>query len=246
MTARTLMAALASLVLGATACADNPILEPDEHVEVDVSFALSAEHLSTLTTLEVEVEVTDPDGVAYTDFESVTAEFLMEGETEWRSVDLTYHDGHYSSDMMFYNSGEYEARVVALPHGSDHSETIYEHADHLDVERIHKEVGEYVVEFESFPGHLHEGDSAEVKFWVMGEGSAPGSMSAMGGMAANIHVTHGDGHSEQHRATEHDMGVYEAMHMFDEAGEAKVMMDFTDDHGEHHEVEFHVPVSDVH
>lgn len=46
--------------------------------------------------------------------------------------------------------------------------------DHMEVGRAHQEVGGFRVEFETFPGRLHEGTEATVRFWVM---EAPSSSS---------------------------------------------------------------------
>ena len=233
-------------LVGAAACADNPILEPDIHAEdLDVELEFSLAELATLTEMEVEVSVTDDDGAPYIDFESVAFEFRLEGEEAWAAVELVLHDGHFTAEQMFYTSGEYETRVTAMRHGSDHTETIFQAGEHLEVERIHMEVGEFRVEMETFPGHIDEGDEAEVRFWITEAGSDGHTGGhAMGGLEAEIHLTHGEtGASMQHMGAEHSEGVYEAEHHFDEAGVMEISIDFEDAHGDHHEAAFHVPVS---
>lgn len=233
----------------AAACADNPILSPDAHddeLEVEVSF--SEEHLATLTGVEVEVRITDRDGAPVTDLDDVAVESRLEGEDEWSTLDLDFHDGHFSAEHMFYSSGEYEVRVVARRPGGDHADVIHERPGHLEVERVHREVGPYRVEMETYPGHLHEGDEAEVRFWVgTGGGDGHGGMSPMHGLDATVQIMHGgSGGSEvSHMADEHDPGVYEVHHTFDEHGEAEVHMGFDDGNG-HHEVAFALPVDEGH
>ena len=234
------------VLIAVAACTDNPILEPDVHAEdLDVALSFSVEELVTLTEMEVEVEITNHEGVPFTDFEMVGFEYRMEGETEWETTELELHEGHFSADHMFFSSGEYEVRVTGTRHGADHSETLFEQGEHAEVERIHMEAGEYRIEMETFPGRIHEGDEAEVRFWVAELGTDGHSGGhGMGGLNAQIHLSHdASGSTQQHMADEHEDGVYEAMHLFDEAGEFEVMMSFQDEHGDTHEAAFHVPVS---
>ncbi len=238
------VAPLALAVVAAAGCEDNPILSPDSHdEEYNVAFSLSAEEISTLTEYEVEVVISDHDGAPVTEFEVVAFEYRMEGAQEWSSTELEFHGGHFSAEHMFYSSGEYEMRVVAQAHGAQHAEPIYEHDGHLPVERIHMAVGEYRVEMETFPGHVHEGDEAEVKFWVIEAAGGHG----MGGLSASIHMDHEQsGQSTTHGAEEHAEGVYEALHTFAEHGETEVMIEFMDGHGENHQAAFHVRVAEIH
>lgn len=246
------LALLGFLGLGAAAaCADNPVLAPDPHEEdVAVTVAFSEEHLATLTDMEVEVTITESSGAPATDFEMVALETRRVGEEAWSTRELELHDGRFGAQHMFYSSGEYAVRVVGQRHGADHADILFERGQHLAVERIHREVGEYRIEMETFPGHLHEGDTAEVRFWAMsnepGSGHGPG-MSPMGGLAPTIGMTHaGSGAGASHMGEEHEPGVYEAIHTFAEHGEVEITMGFDDDHGEHHEVVFNVPVDDNH
>ena len=237
-----------ALLTGA-ACVDNPVLAPhDDHgEELDVALTFSEQHLATLTELEIEVEITGHDGASYTDFIAVAVEFKLEGEESWVARELELHGSHFSAEHTFYSSGDYEARVVAQRHGADHSETIFERDGHLEVERIHKEVGEYRIEMETFPGHLHEGDEAEVKFWILEASDGQGSGHSIGGLTADIHLSHvASGDSMSYRAEEHTTGVYEAHHVFAEHGETEVMIEFEDEHGAHHTAAFRVHVDDSH
>ncbi len=244
---RTSYVLMALGVAALAACEDNPVLQPDVHDEdLEVAVSFSDEHLATLSEMEVEVAITDHDGVPVTDFELVAAEMKLEDEDEWVPLELTLHDGHFSAPHMFYSSGEYNLRVVAQRHGADHAETIYTRNEQLEVERIHMDVGPYRVEMETFPGHVHEGDDAEVKFWVLREGGG-GPMMGMGGLAATIQLHHeASGVTAEHMADEHESGVYEAHHTFTEHGETEVGIGFDDGTGGHHEALFHVPVSENH
>jgi hypothetical protein len=228
----------------AAGCEANPILEPDPHDEFDVELTFSDTHLATLTAVEVEVGITDHDGISVTDFEFVAFEHRLGGSTEWTAEALTLHEGHYAADVVFHSSGDHEMRIVAQSHGSDHGDVIYEGAD-VAVERVHTEVAGYRVEFETYPGRVHAGEEAEVKFWI----SEVMDGHAMGGMMAEIHVEHhATGSAMDHHADEHDMGVYEAMHTFAEHGETEVTIEFDDGHGhgELHHAAFHVDVGEAH
>ena len=79
----------------------------------------------------------------------------------------------------------------------------------------------YRVEFESFPGHIHEGSAAEMRFWVMeAEKNAAGERPPITGLtAARIHCLTGSNAEEFHAVTEIEPGVYQAEHSFTEAGE---------------------------
>lgn len=241
---KTIRTGLMALALVATAaCADNPVLAPDVHEEFDVEVSFSEASLSTLTTIEVEVAVADHEGSPVTEFELVELEYRMEGAEAWTTQALGLHDGHFSASFTFHSSGEYEARVRAQAHGADHAETIHEVAGHLEVERIHRIVSEYRVEMETYPGEVHEGAEADVKFWVTE--SADGHH--MGGMTAEIHLAHvSTANSMTHAADEHAEGIYETHHTFGEHGETEVTLDFLDGHGEHHEASFHVIVNEAH
>ncbi len=201
----------------------------------------------TLTETEVEVRVHSSDAALFTDFSSIAVEVRREGETEWEAVELSLHDDHFSAEMMFFSSGEYEGRVVATVTGSTDLITLYETVDHLHVERIHQEVGDYVVEFETFPGHLREGETVEVKFWVH-EASADGHGHghAVGGLTPDIQCTDADGTMEEHAAEEHAEGEYEAEHTLGEGGTAHFELHFMDSMGMDRHAEFSAPVSHGH
>jgi len=231
------------VVLGPTACVGNPILAPDAHGDYEVAVTFSGERLATLTEITLEVVVTDHDGAPVTDFEAIDFEFRLEGDQVWTPRRLGLHDGHYAGSFMFWSSGDHEVRIRAQNHGADHAETIYAPTGHMEVERIHKNVGEYRIEMETYPGQIHEGSAVEVKFWVLE--AADGH--AVGGMVAEIHFERvSTGGSMTHGATEHAPGVYEAVHTFAEHGETAVRIGFQDAHAEHYEAAFRVTVGEAH
>lgn len=242
---RTTLSLLAAGAVVAS-CNDNPAFPTDVHdQDLNVTVSFSPDHLATLTELEVEVTITDHDGMVVQDFETVTVEVRAEGSDTWRGPELAAHADHFSGTHRFYSSGLYDMRVAAQAHGADHADVIYEHAQPLDVERIHHESGHFRVEMETFPGHIHEGEEAVIRFWVSEE--MGGTMTPVGGMTAEVGVEHSTngGHSA-HAAGEPEAGVYEAHHTFTDHGDFEVSLDFDDDHGAHHHVAFIVPVSAAH
>ena len=81
------------------ACVENPIIAPDSHGEdLEVVVRFSEEHPTTLTELEIEIEITDHDGTPVADFETVAVEFKLEGEESWATTELALHGGHFSAD----------------------------------------------------------------------------------------------------------------------------------------------------
>lgn len=239
--------ALAAVLALFAGCTENPtaVEEHDDELTAEIEFSVA--ELSTLTTVEIEVSIHDHHGDAVTDLENVAVEFRMVGETDWRATELALHESHFAGEKMFYTSGEYEARVVAHRMGHAEAETLYQTTENLNVERIHQTVGGHVVEFETTPGHLHEGDLAEVHFWIM-EASTDGHQHGHGveGLDVEIHCTDATGAQEEHHGHAHAGGLYEAQHTVAEAGEAIFAIHFTDEHGEAHKAEFHVPVSHAH
>jgi hypothetical protein len=229
--------ALASALAVLAGCSDNPTAVDDHEEILTAELTFSAEELSTLTTLEVEVSIHNDHGATVTDFVTVAVEFRMAGDTDWRATELSLHENHFSGEKMFYTSGDYEARVVAQRVGHAEAETLYQTTENLQVKRIHQEVGGYIVEFETTPGHIHEGDEAEVQFWIL-EASPDGHGHAMEGLTVEIHCTDANGAEEHHDGHAHAGGLYETRAVF--------AIHFADDHGEKHEAEFHVPISHAH
>ncbi len=241
----TLAVLLANAVL-LSACGANPTF-PDLGQNLHAELEFEATELATLTTIEVEVIVHSDEPGAFTDLSTISVEVRLEGETEWEVTELARHEDHFSADMMFFSSGEYEARVTAQVTGSTDVLTLYQTAERMHVERIHQEVGDYIVEFETYPGHLHEGQITEVTFWVLeagADGHAHGH--AIGGLAPEIVCTDANGTVEEHAAHEHETGEYGAEHTFLEAGTAHFELHFTDAMGMDRHAEFSAPVSHEH
>ena len=226
------------------ACSENPVA-PDDH-ELTVELSMSTEHVSTLTSIEFEVELLDHEGLRTTTVASMQVEYRLAGETDWRVAVLEQHEDHYKTEIMFMSSGEYDVRVTGDEHGEGHMDEMYVMAQALEVERIHQEIGGFIVELETFPGHVREGEEIEVNFYIMEEGGGHhGTM--MPGLVTEIHCTGSDGAVEEHTGDEHEgPGIYTSHHTFTEAGEAKVEIHFEDASGLELHAEFHLPVAHGH
>ena len=236
---------LALIVLFFTACSENPVAD---HIGGDenlmVSLSSSTEHFSTLTEIEFEVRLTNDHGVQLTDIGSMQIEYQRSGELEWEVITLERHEDHYSAGMMFMSSGEYQMRVSGDLHGDGHMDVMYTAPEMIDVERIHVEMGDVMVEFETFPGHVHEGEEVEASFYMMEMAASGGDHggSMMSGLSGDIHIMAPGDTAYEYNAEEHDAGVYSTHHTFLEGGDATFEFHFMDHHGDSIEVEFHVPV----
>lgn len=231
------------LILGCEANPTFPNLADDLHAELE----FVGDQLATLTEIEVEVRVHSSDLGAFTDFSSMVVEVRRDGETEWEATDLSLHVDHFSAETMFFSSGEYEARVIGQVTGSSDAVILYQSAEHVYVERIHEEVGDYIVEFETFPGDLHEGETIEATFWVYETSTdGHGHGHAVTGMTADIVCADAGGTTEEHAAHEHAEGEYGAEHTLLEAGTMHFEFHFTDALGVDQHAEFSAPVSHAH
>ena len=228
-----------------TACSENPVF-PDHDDELVAEVTFSAEHLATLTEFAITVHVEDEHGEHVTAMAEVRAEFRYHDTETWRGETLTPEGEEFTGTHMFMSSGEYDFRVMGIRLGEVEEVVLYEATEHMEVERIHQEVGEYVVEFETFPGHVHEGGEAAVRFWIMEAEEHDGQHHMMEGLHAEIHVTDANGAAMEHDPHEEEPGMYEAHHTFLEAGEAHFEIHFEGAGGAEHHAEFHVPVSHEH
>lgn len=238
MRARTWIAALL-LPAVALACDDAPTDEGDD--ELTVQLEVSPDHVHIWQTeVSFTVTATDASGEPVTDFETLQVERKTHDSDTWRSVDMALEGDAYTGTYVFSSSGEYDVRVVGARPGDDEAEVLHTMEGHLEVVRAHADGGGYTVEFEAFPGHIHEGDDATLRFWVT-EGD-----DEVTGLEAEIHVTESGGGDEHLPAEETDAGVYEADHTFQSAGPADAALHFTGAGGEDAEVAFEIEISEAH
>ncbi len=234
-----------TLAVWTLACSESPTQPVHEH-ELHVTLAMS-DHISTLDPVAFTVTVTDEhDGSAITDFSSIQVEYELEGTGTWRAVELTKSQASYVGTYTFVTSGDYHFRVTGMRGSETQTRTIYELPAHVEVERAHETVGtNYRVEFETFPGHIHEGEAATVRFWIM-EGDGAGGFNPAAGWSAAIECGNPDGTGEAHAVTGTNDGVYEVMHTFEGGGEAHMELRFTDAANVEWETDFHLHVAHGH
>lgn len=230
----------------ASACTANPLFPVhDEELVAEVVFSVS--DLATLSQFTVTVHVEDHAGEHVTAMAEVRGEFQLHGDTEWKVMVLSLQGEEFVGTHTFLSSGEYAFRVLGVESEGDAEVILYESPDHLEVERAHVEVGTYRVEMETFPGEIHEGAEAAVRFWIMeADGHGSEHVHMMAGLVAEIHCTDASGTLEQHVPHEEEPGVYEAHHTFLEAGEALVEIHFQIPGGGELEASFHLPVEHQH
>lgn len=242
---RTILTVL--VLLAATtmvACESNPPLGPGPGLNVEVT--RSSDHVHTLGEVTFTVAVTDRHGDPVTDFEAVQLERQLEGDDAWRAIELGPAGDVFQGTYVFATSGEYHLRVMAQEHGATEMEMLHEVHDPLHVGRAHADLGEWRAEFESFPGHIHEGEEAALRFWVTEE-HADGESHPVEGMSPEVHVRNEEtGDEVTVAAEEHEPGVYEVHHHFDAPGEVHVGLHATTSTGDPGEAAFHFHVADGH
>ncbi len=227
-----------------TGCSENPVIHDDgEEEAVTVAFQVSAEHMDTLEDVTFTAAVTTHHGDPVTDFEEVSMQYRHEDSSEWEDLVLALSGTDYIGTMMFTSSGDFEVRVMGRHHGHDHLETLHEVVEHLHVGRAHLDIGGFRVEYESFPGDLHEGDTAIIQYWVMEDTVLQAPVT---GLQAEIHCENPDGTEASYVAVEIEAGVYTTSHTFEGDGEAHVSLHFPGAGAAEFEAEFHFPISHGH
>lgn len=233
--------------LGLLACEGNPTA-PEHEEELTVELEIAPGHAHILqTAVEFTVRVRDGHGQAVTDFEAIQVERLQEGSDTWRAIELALDGDVYRGTYTFGSSGAYGLRVMGQRHGEAEMRLLHEAHDPLHVARAHEEAGGYRIEFESFPGHIHEGETATLRFWVMEtETDADGVRPPVPGLGAQVHCLGSEAGEEFHGAVEAEPGLYEAAHTFGEAEETHAGLHFTGSDGQPAEAEFHLHIAHGH
>lgn len=242
---RTLAALLITGLL--IACDDNPPVGPDGG-QLTVEFAFTPDHVHILQSEVVfTVTVTDENGGAVTDFEALEVQRRAVSSETWRGIEMTLSGDSYEGTYVFSSSGDYELRVAGQRPGDADLSVLYEVPDLLHTVRAHAEAGGYRVEFESFPGHIHEGDEAELGFWVMEtERDASGERPPITGLTGDLHVIEAGGFDGSYTATEGPVGIYGGSHTFTSAGAAHAGLHFTGLDGQPAEASFDLDVVHAH
>lgn len=245
------IAAILVLPLVFLACDDPLPTGVDDHgdatEDLTVSITLSPDHVHIYSEVTLTVQATDHHGEPVTDFDLIQVEYKEASETEWSQIELTQDGAAYTAVHAFGSSGDYDVRVTGQRPQDSAPVVMHEMADHLHASRAHAEAGGYSVEFETFPGHIHEGDPGTLRFWIIDESA--GGEDPVTSLSPEIHVTESGEAEETRAATETDpgtSGVYEADHPFSAAGEATVAIHFTGSGGGQAEASFTFEVSHAH
>ncbi|MDT8368777.1 MAG: hypothetical protein RQ745_06190 [Longimicrobiales bacterium] len=240
--------ALLPLIAVLAACESNPVLVDDGNLTAELT--LSESHVHTLSSLDMEVVIRNSDGYAVDDFEAVTLDQKIAGDDTWRSIVLEASEHGFVGDYVFASTGDYDLRVMVTRHGTtEPTEVPLMHSEmgHLSVARAHFEIDGHRIEFESFPGHMHEGQEVELKFWILEmEANEAGVRPPVLGLDPTIVCHEGGSPVESHPAHGHDDGVYEATHHFAEPGAAAATIRFEDGHGSLIEASFDFDVAHGH
>lgn len=199
------------------ACSDDPTRPPDTFStdELVTELAVTPDHVHVYESLVTfSVSVVDPNGDPVTDFELLQVERRLTGNANWSLMEASLNGNLYVVTHTFEASGEYEIRVTGLRSSDSELVVLYEAAEPLHAVRPHAEAGGYRLELEPDPGHIHEGDTSTVRFWIQDEESRAG----IPGLAPMIWVEEADGSLMEYQAQEGADGLYFADHTFTSAG----------------------------
>lgn len=240
------LAFVAAVAAASVACESNPTHPEAGHESgtLSVELSYSPDHVHLLQSeVTFRVAVTDDHGDPVTDFETIQVERRAEGSDTWRAVELQPAGDAYEGTYLFASSGEYHLRVSGQRHGQSEMSVLHEMHETMHVARAHAEAGPYRIEFESFPGHVHEGEEVTLTYWIMEpERNDQGERPPVGGLHVEAHVATGGAQGTMVEAHEHDAGVYEAHYPFDEAGTYHVGLHLEDPQGNPIEADFEVHV----
>lgn len=236
---RTRFALLALLPALAVACDSVPTDEGESDLTVELAVSPGHVHIWQ-TDVTFTASVTDDAGEAVTDFEEIRVERRLHDADSWGEVELTPSGDAYTGTYVFSSSGEYDIRVVGARPGDDEASVLHVMDGHLEVVRAHTDAGGYTVEFETFPGHIHAGDAASLRFWVT-DGD-----TEVEGLEAEVHVSESGSVDELRPAEEVEPGVYEAEHSFEAAGPTHAGLHFAGAGGADAEGAFDIEISEAH
>lgn len=232
-----------------TGCIDNATNAHEEDGPLTAELTISSDHVHTLSEITYTAKVTDQHGNVVTDLETVEVQRKAHGENEWRGTELELSGNVYTGSYTFMSSGEHDIRVVGIRHDSEEMEVMHEMDDHFNVGRAHVEEGNYRIEYEHFPGHMHEGETANAKFWVFEKDKDESGVrpTITGLEELHIHCANPNGTEEHHTSVmEAEAGMYVTEHTFMGGGKAHMKIHFPDDNGTEIEAEFTFDVAHGH
>lgn len=240
-------AAALAMVLVAAGCEENPVGTEHED-ELTVSLTIDPGHVHILQSeVTYTVDVHDHHGDPVTDFLALEVQRLAEGSDTWRGTALERVGNVWVGTSTFASSGAYGLRVAGQRPGDADLVVLYNHPEPLHAARAHAEAGGYRIEFETFPGHIHEGDEAEARFWVMEtERNTEGVRPPITGLSPSVLITEEDGSSTMYAGTEASPGEYEAHHQFMVPGALQITFQFTGGDGQPAEAVFMHDIAHAH
>ncbi len=207
--------ALMTLLPVVAAACDSTGPESFSTDELITELAVTPHHVhafESLVTFTVAVE--DPDGNPVTDFDVLQVEHKLTTASAYTVMEGALVGDFYVVEHTFEASGDHDIRVTGLRPGDAALVVLHQETSPLHAVRPHGNLGGRVIELEPNPGHIHEGDAADIQFWILD----PTSGAGIAGLTPTILIDHAvTGHTEI-AATAGPGGLYHAMHTFTEAG----------------------------
>jgi len=225
-------------------CDNDPVaLDGFSTEELTTELAITPDHVHVYETLVTfTVSVVDPDGGAVTDFDLLQVERRIAGTTTWSILEATRQGGFYAAEQRFEASGEYEIRVMGLRPSDDELVLLYEQPTLLNAVRPHADVDGYHLTLEPDPGHIHEGDTSDIRFWILDKDSE----EPVSGLTATVWVEESDGTVSEYDGDEGADGLYHASHSFSQAGATVLGVRFVGADQQEHEWSLEMEVHEAH
>lgn len=240
----TVRAALFATLLTIAGCGDDPV-GPDgfETDELTTELAITPDHVHVYETLVTfSVSVVDPDGAPVTDFDLLQVERRSNGATSWSGMEAGLQGNLYSAQSRFEASGEHQIRVTGLRPSDDELVVLYEQPSMLHAIRPHADVGGYHITLEPDPGHIHEGDTSDVRFWLVDEETS----EPITGLTPTIWIEESDRGVSEYDGVEGAEGLYHASHDFLETGATTLGIRFIGGDDQEHDWSLEMEVHAAH
>jgi hypothetical protein len=232
---------LVSVVVGA--CDDDSTTPGFTTGELTADLAITPDHVHAFeTTVTFTVAVTDPSGDPVTDFDVLQVERRQAPATTFSVMEAALAGNFYVVEHIFEGSGDYDIRVTGLRPGDTDLVVLHEEPTPLHTVRPHGEEGGRRIELEPNPGHIHEGDTSDVQFWILD----PTTRAGITGLTPTIFLDHPVAGLTEYAATEGAGGLYHASHMFTEPGATTFGIRFMGTDAVEHEWSLDIEVHHAH
>ena len=240
---KPVLALVTALAFGA--CGEDAV-GPEEFTtdQLTAELAITPDHVHTYeNVVTFTVAVTDPNGDAVTDFDVLQVERRITGSGDaFRTMEATLSGDFYQVEHVFEASGEYDIRVTGLRASDTDLVVLHEEASPLHAVRAHAEAGGYRVEFGPDPGHIHEGDTSTIQFWILDETTR----DPITGLTPDIFVVESVAGTTTYAAAEGADGLYHAGHTFNEVGPLEIGIEYTGLDAQQHEWTVPVEIHHAH